>query len=527
MNYDDVLTLDPGAFAEEARNWRRAADGIRDRGTDLALTLHKLDDWTGTAADAAKPTFTAHRQRYADAAAVMSQIPAVLDEAARRFTDTRGRAVRITEEATRHGWHFRPDGTLIVEGSGVGSVPIANLEPHAARLQDAIRAVIDETTRIDTDIATALRRLSAQSAGLAPPDPQTTAAAATPIPPRGTSPTDVHAWWTSLSPMQQESLLFTHAAAIGSLDGIPAPARDRANRSHLAQLKGHLVADVDRLTPGPRLEAARKKLHGIEDIEKRLTPTDPSLSPAFLLAIDTTGNGRAIVAAGNPDTAINVATYVPGTGARLETVGGDLNRADRMLARATAAGSPSTSVITWLGYDAPRSVVPDAASPQYAEGAKKDLDRFQDGLRATHEGRPSHNTVLGHSYGSTVIGHTARDEHINADELVFVGSPGVGVDNAGQLNFPTDHVHATVAEHDIIHLANLETHDPTGTPVDEIHNVDPTGSRFGAHVFTSDPGTPGPWYTGGYSGEAHSEYWRENNEALDNMGRIIAGVPTR
>lgn len=198
-----------------------------------------------------------------------------------------------------------------------------------------------------------------------------------------------------------------------------------------------------------------------------------------------------------------------------------------MLASAAVAGSPSTSVITWVGYDAPPGFV-DAASEDYAEGAKKDLDRFQDGLRATHEGVPSHNTIVGHSYGSTVIGHTARDEGINADELVFVGSPGVGVNNAAQLNFPTDHVHATVAEHDIIHLSNIESVDhESGKAHDPIHDRDPTRQGFGAHVFGSDPGTPGSWYERYLSREAHSQYWEENNSSLDNMGRIIAGVPTR
>lgn len=131
-------------------------------------------------------------------------------------------------------------------------------------------------------------------------------------------------------------------------------------------------------------------------------------------------------------------------------------------------------MITWVGYDAPQDIL-DAASETYAERAKADLDRFQDGLRVTHEGTPSHNTLIGHSYGSTVIGHTARDEGIDADELVFVGSPGVGVDHASQLNFPINHVFATVAEHDIIHLANLEVRDEYGNPHDVVHGFDPTG----------------------------------------------------
>jgi hypothetical protein len=95
---------------------------------------------------------------------------------------------------------------------------------------------------------------------------------------------------------------------------------------------------------------------------------------------------------------------------------------------------------------------------------------------------------------------------------------GVGVGNAAELHFPTDHVFATVAEHDIIHLSNIE--DPY-----DVHGPDPTGSQFGAHVFAANPGTEGPWYQDGYSGAAHSQYWDNKNPALENMGCIIAGVP--
>ncbi|MBP2476576.1 hypothetical protein JOF53_005448 [Crossiella equi] len=36
-----------------------------------------------------------------------------------------------------------------------------------------------------------------------------------------------------------------------------------------------------------------------------------------MLGVNADGNGRAIVAMGNPDTAANVATLVPGTGSSL------------------------------------------------------------------------------------------------------------------------------------------------------------------------------------------------------------------
>jgi hypothetical protein len=70
----------------------------------------------------------------------------------------------------------------------------------------------------------------------------------------------------------------------------------------------------------------------------------------------------------------------------------------------------------------------------------------------------------------------------------------------------------------VIHVTN------SGAPSFDPHGPDPTSGGFGAHVFTSDPGTPG--MGGTYSEAAHSEYWEKNNDALKNMGRVIAGLPT-
>ncbi|HEY2763441.1 MAG TPA: alpha/beta hydrolase [Pseudonocardiaceae bacterium] len=78
------------------------------------------------------------------------------------------------------------------------------------------------------------------------------------------------------------------------------------------------------------------------------------------------------------------------------------------------------------------------------------MDFFQDGLRATHQGPPSHNTVLGHSYGSTVVGYAARDHRIVADDVIFVGSPGVGVEHATDLHLPPSHVWSSHAANDLV-----------------------------------------------------------------------------
>ncbi|MFD8492808.1 alpha/beta hydrolase [Amycolatopsis sp. NPDC059657] len=55
-----------------------------------------------------------------------------------------------------------------------------------------------------------------------------------------------------------------------------------------------------------------------------------------------------------------------------------------------------------------------------------------------NQGDPSHNTTVGHSYGTTVIGHAARDEHLAVDDIVFVASPGVGVNHASELGLPAE-----------------------------------------------------------------------------------------
>ena len=257
-------------------------------------------------------------------------------------------------------------------------------------------------------------------------------------------------------------------------------------------------------------------LSGLGRVQESLAgQSDP---PLFLMGLDTNGDGHAIIASGNPDTAANVATYVPGTGSDLAGIGGGIERSGKMLAAATAYGSPPTAVITWFGYDAPPSL-PDAVSDSYAQHAAGALDTFQLGLRATHPGSPSHNTVVGHSYGTTVIGAAAtHGRTLNADDVILVASPGAETDHATGLHLggvpdgqQGHHVYATYAQYDPVQLSN------------PVHGVNPTEPAFGGTTFTSAPDGPGPWYELGWNPGAHSDYWNSNTPSLTNMGLIIAG----
>jgi hypothetical protein len=361
----------------------------------------------------------------------------------------------------------------------------------------------------------------------------------------GGGPAAVKAWWDGLSDADRAKVMQDAPDSVRNLDGVPATVRDSLNRAALdreidtanAALKADQNQGYNPYTgggggvPDGGDSGLRDRVNGMTALRDRLNGGGP---PTFLLELDTAADGKGVVATGNPDTAANVTTYVPGTMADLNSITGDVHRADVMYDAAQAAGSPSTSVITWVGYDAPDELY-NAGSESYADGGKADLQTFQDGLRATHIGPVSHNTVLGHSYGTTTIGHAARDGGLNADDLVFVASPGVGVDQAGQLHLDgvdqahvAEHVHSTTAVNDMIHITNGEVNPgpyQPGGPLTSDHDIalgpDPADPAFDGDVFASAPGTPGP--TGRLSPAAHSEYWDPGNPALTTIGDIIAG----
>ncbi|KAA2250121.1 alpha/beta hydrolase [Solihabitans fulvus] len=522
----DLRDADPGVFTRHAQRWTYLAGRIAGRGRELADHLAALTDWQGTAGDSARANLAEQHRKLTDVAEHLGGIPPVLTSVGDRLTQVQQRLHEAIGMAEDNALHIQPDGTV----RATDFAPQGG-DRLAAKLTTVVRFLLREATIADEEAAAALRGLTPHATGFAPAAggaPGTTASGA--MPARGTAPAEVKRWWDSLTPQEQEAQLLAHPDQLGALDGIPAVYRDRANRVVLDTQRSALDTERAALAAKPhrsddenhRLDDIDGKLRGLDAVTGRLNvaPSAARLQP-YLLGISTDGNGRAIVAMGNPDTATNVATFVPGTGAKLATCRGDLERADTMALAARKSGSPSTSVITWVGYDAPQSIVPQAAEDRFADGAKQDLERFQDGLRATHEGAPSHNTVIGHSYGTTVVGITARDEGLNADDVVFVASPGVGVENARGLHLVGvspdqvgQHVHATVAQHDPIRVA-AGSHGPA-----------PTGDDFGGTTFASNPGAAGPWYELGWNPSVHSQYWDPGNRALDNMGNIIAGKPT-
>src|SRR5690625_3477944 len=104
-------------------------------------------------------------------------------------------------------------------------------------------------------------------------------------------------------------------------------------------------------------------------------------------------------------------------------------------------------------------------------------------MRASHLGTPSTDTVIGHSYGTTLVGAAAAGEHrLAANNVIAVASPGMLVDHASDLHInPGGTVFAMTDPHDPIGAANLFTQFTLGP--------DPTGASFGAQNLYAGSGT--------------------------------------
>jgi hypothetical protein len=359
-------------------------------------------------------------------------------------------------------------------------------------------------------------------------------------------PKQFHEFWQSLTPEQKDQL-YGHDHDIGSHPGMPFDPKDHLGKDHynqlrLGELQQRAQSDVDRLQKqtdnlarqaymgdhdsatqlsalAPQLAVAKHNLDGYKAVQAEL---NSKVGPQrYLGLIDDKGHGA--VSIGNPDTATHNAILVPGTGDDLTNIGGNAARASAMYDSAMDANrhlhAGDVAVTTWLGYDRPMSVLEQAPWPSYAQHGAGALDSFENGMRASHVGAPSTDTVIGHSYGTTLVGAAASGEHqLAADNVIAVASPGMLVDHAGDLHINSGGtVYAMTDPHDPVGPANILTQFTLGP--------NPTSADFGAHDLYAgtDLGTgPGKNFPGM---GAHGGYWDPDTPSLANLGAVIAGVP--
>lgn len=365
-------------------------------------------------------------------------------------------------------------------------------------------------------------------------------------------------WWKRLSEEERAGYVSMHPASVGALNGLPADVRDEANRVVLAEQRGATQQQLDTwlkkepthykpyISPLTGLEVKgaavpteewkewnkqkdrlEGRLHGMDTIQSRFDMTGrDGLPEAYLLGFDSQGkggDGRVILANGNPDSADHMAIYVPGTGTHLSDIGGDLDRGTALWRESHGiAQNSKISTITWFDYDAPRSatpgekgdVFPEAMFDEQASEGGPILRDFLDGNRAAHleaTGNAGHTTLVGHSYGTTVIGDAAKsggwpDGPLAVDDVLVAGSPGMQADRAADLGIKPGHMWAMSGG------GNDNFVREGGKWVAGLgDNVTiPTDHSFGSNVLTSDAAD-------------HSAFWDENSLSLRQQAHVITG----
>lgn len=230
------------------------------------------------------------------------------------------------------------------------------------------------------------------------------------------------------------------------------------------------------------------------------------------LAFDPHGRGRIVEVFGDLASADRIAVLVPGVGTRANNFNtglGDVpDRAPAVQARAlydaTAAAAPGqrVAVIAWLGYDAPQGVGRSAAREELARAGATSLNEFAQDLATL---RPNARmTVIGHSYGSVVAGLAAADLPSQVEDLVVVGSPGMGVSRAADLR-TSARVWAGQSPQDWIDWV------PAVQVWGAGHGTMPTTPGFGGRVF----GTRGVI--------DHDHYLAPGTQSLRNIVEIVRG----
>lgn len=527
VSFADLRDARPADLAATADAWSQLAAGVDtlgNRAVDEMTGPIRKSGWAGRAASAAYAVMEQLEDECELAALQVRNLAVVIRAAAAEFSAVHRELLEAIAEATAAGHRVdergfvyapRPHPAQLHDADGQDAYRRVQID--ATSCEDRIRYLVAKASELDFQFARAVRDFSPHFAGRMVStewNDATAGARATltllglsehDIPRPATDPNQAAGWWRGLSPDQRSMLLAAYPSLIGSLHGLPAVVRDEANKLALRNLIGESdLRTYDNDKRDPRHRRLTELLERLEASEY-----ESEGRHLYLLSIYNQGDGRAVVAVGNPDSAAHTAVLVPGTGTTLDGFDDTIERAERIQGEADnltrAAGD--VSVVAWLGYDAPETDM-SVATGTRAEAGALELDRFTDGLQTAHSG-PNHVTVIGHSYGSTVVGEAmSHGDGLAVTDVVVVGSPGMRVGSIDELGIDPRHVWAGAADNDPV--AGWIAHDS--------HGADPHLPEFGAnrfHVATHQDV--------GYF-EPHGMYWDPDSESLRNQARIVTGM---
>ncbi|MFE3879397.1 alpha/beta hydrolase [Kitasatospora sp. NPDC059146] len=520
------------AMAQHATDWK---SGTADRAHG--------SQWSGPAADAAMPVLDGFTGKMRAAVTELGLIGKEIRDCADAMTLAQGRLTTALSDAQAKGFTVSDTGAVSWPAStNPYQAPDweAKQKTAADGISKQIAKALADAAEADDALTAGLNRFAGHAKDKSGLDEKTAGAdaymeqfgdASNPewrrnMPLKGAPATEVNSWWKGLGPQGQQWFLSHHPEVLGNLDGIPAEVRDQVNRDQL----DHLMKDIRDKKPGELNSGEKHFLALYGPIDKRLSENTGKEPPIYLLGLGSEGQGRAILSYGNPDTATDISAYVPGITTTMASLGpgenDGTNEAENGLnlyraASGKARAGHSVASVVWLGYDSPGMDFGAASTKAGKDGAPA-YANFLSGVRASHEGtQPPHVTAVGHSYGSYLVGQATRlatqpgSHYVPPDDVVFIGSPGVGVDKAADLRMPAGHVWVGAAANDVV------THAPSKfslDPDERWYGRDPSSKHFGANRFTVDD------WSRGNPVDAHTKYLNgRGGPSLDNIAAVVTG----
>lgn len=531
----DPLSSSSQALSSQRRILEQAAD-------DAAAALKSFHS-TGEAAQAIRQSLTERVTELDRLVADVSELMMATADACDGVGDVRTKVLDCIDQAAIDSLTIQADGSVpwtTTTATGPSGYPVTTSnKAQADDLSELIATALTRADQVDQDYT---RRLGAVRDGTyrLAEDHDSASQGLPDLPQKGWSATEVSTWWNALSPEERADILRTLPEAIGNLDGIDMTSRDQANRALLPGMIDAAKTQMDDAEAA--MDQALKSGNGtwiqqatiewarardkVKDLEAVQTQIDAG-DDRHLLLLDPSGDMvKAAIAVGDVDHATHVATFVPGM---TTTVHGSMDDyAQRMerLRRTTRdqAGVPLDDVATiaWLGYEAPQSL--DVASTAKAHAGADRLASFAEGIQSSRTssgaGDP-HQTVLGHSYGSTTAGMAVNQVREGVvDDLIMFGSPGSGVQDAREYSLDPTHVHVSaVPEGDIVQGIGPDWAFGTNpAKLEDINHL--SGDATGSDKYDPDV----PWWQFWDAWKNHSTYLDDNTKTLKDFARVVGGV---
>jgi hypothetical protein len=348
--------------------------------------------------------------------------------------------------------------------------------------------------------------------------------------------TAVATWWDRTLPVARAALIADLPAVVGNLEGVPYAVRDRANRAFLTATVFGIRAQLDAGVGRAMEDELQTRLKMLGAVEESLR-TSASGTRRYLVALDVTEQGRAVIAVGDLTDADYVTFFIPGMYVGVVdqlvdwTSWADNSQAEQeaWLERLGTPGKVAT--VAWIGYHTPTLVNIAGMDLAYQgrdalTGSLQGLDAVRgipapiiaqgapgtsvSGPSTSAEGSGPYVSIVAHSYGSTAAMLALQQNDVSVDALVLVGSPGSPATSVADLKVTDGNVWVAAADTDPV-------------PRSGVFGSQPLDADFGAHEFSVKAMTDPLTGTKLADIQGHVYYFWPGTTAVRNTALIAIG----